>query len=313
MDPGGIVTEGNTRAIIAALLANLGIAVAKFVAWLATGAASMLAEAVHSVADSANQALLLWGGRAAQRPATPEHPFGYGRERYFWAFVVSVVLFLLGGVFAISEGVSKLSDPHELSSPGWAIGVLAMGMLLEGFSFRTAIVEAQAVRGNAGWWSFIRRAKSPELPVVLLEDAGALIGLALALVGVMLAAVTGNPVWDAAGSIAIGTLLCVISVVLSIEMKSLLIGESASKRHIETLTATLTGHPDVLRLIHLRTVHLGPDEILVAAKVELRADLDFAGVAATIDVVENALRERVPSIAYLYIEPDIHRGGDAGA
>ena len=305
------MTEGSTRAIVAALLANLGIAIAKFVAWGATGAASMLAEAVHSVADSANQALLLWGGRAAQRPASAEHPFGYGRERYFWAFVVSVVLFLLGGVFAISEGAKKLADPHELSSPGWAIGVLAVGFVLEGFSLRTAIREAQAVRGSASWWSFIRRAKSPELPVVLLEDTGALIGLALALIGVALAAVTGNPLWDAAGSIAIGTLLCVISVVLSIEMKSLLIGESASHDHVETLTATLTGHPDVLRLIHLRTVHLGPDEILVAAKVELRADLDFAGVAATIDLVEGALRAVVPSIAYLYIEPDVHRSDDA--
>ena len=305
------MTEGNTRAIVAALLANIGIAIAKFVAWMATGAASMLAEAVHSVADSANQALLLWGGRAAQRPATAEHPFGYGRERYFWAFVVSVVLFLLGGVFAISEGAQKLADPHDISSPGWAVGVLAVGFVLEGFSLRTAIREAQAVRGSASWWSFIRRAKSPELPVVLLEDSGALIGLALALTGVVLAAVTGNPLWDAAGSIAIGALLCVISVVLAIEMKSLLIGESASQHHIETLTATLTGHPDVLRLIHLRTVHMGPDEILVAAKVELRADLDFAGVAATIDVVEGALRAVVPSIAYLYIEPDVHRGDDA--
>lgn len=300
------MTEGNTRAIIAALLANLGIAVAKFAAWLATGAASMLAEAVHSVADSANQALLLWGGRAARRPATPEHAFGYGRERYFWAFVVSVVLFLMGGVFAITEGVGKLSDPHELSSPGWAIGVLLVGIVLEGFSFRTAIVEANAVRGNADWWSFIRHAKSPELPVVLLEDSGALIGLVLALIGVCLAAVTGNPVWDAVGSIAIGSLLCAISVVLSIEMKSLLIGESAKKQDVEAVSATLTGHPDVERLLHLRTVHVGPDRILVGAKLELRSDLDFAGVAATINAIEDAVRERVPAAKYIYLEPDIH-------
>jgi cation diffusion facilitator family transporter len=300
------MTDGNTRVILAALLANLGIAVAKFSAWLVTGAASMLAEAVHSVADSANQALLLWGGRAARRPETPEHPFGYGRERYFWAFVVSVVLFLMGGVFAIVEGASKLSDPHELTSPGWAVGVLLIGIVLEGFSFRTAIRESNAVRGDAGWWQFIRRAKSPELPVVLLEDTGALIGLVLALGGVCLASVTGNPLWDALGSIAIGTLLCLISIVLSIEMKSLLIGESASLRNVQAIREALESHPDVERLLHLRTVHVGPDQILVGAKLELRADLDFTGIARTINAVEDAVRLRVPSARYIYLEPDTH-------
>ncbi len=301
------MAEGSTRAILAALLANLGIAVAKLGAWLATGAASMLAEAVHSLADSANQALLLWGGRAASRPATPLHPFGYGRERYFWAFVVSLVLFLLGGVFAIAEGMNKLTDPHELSSPGWAIGVLAVAIALEGLSFRTAVRAAQSVRGNAGWWSFIRHSKSPELPVVLLEDTGALIGLILAMAGVCLASVTGDPVWDAAGSIAIGSLLCGIALVLSIEMKSLLIGESAGEHHIEALAATLSEHPGVERLIHLRTVHIGPDQILVGAKLELRADLDFSGVAETINAVEDRVRERIPEVAYIYLEPDIHQ------
>jgi cation diffusion facilitator family transporter len=301
------MTEGNTRAILAALLANLGIAVAKFCAWLVTGAASMLAEAVHSMADSANQALLLWGGRAARRPETPEHPFGYGRERYFWAFVVSVVLFLMGGVFAIAEGTSKLSDPHQLTSPGWAVGVLLVGIVLEGFSLRTAIRESNAVRGDAGWWRFIRRAKSPELPVVLLEDTGALIGLVLALGGVCLASVTGNPLWDALGSIAIGTLLCLISVVLSIEMKSLLIGESASRRDVQAIREALESHPDVERLLHLRTVHIGPDEILVGAKLELRADLDFAGIARTINAAEDAVRLRVPAARYIYLEPDTHK------
>ena len=301
------MTQGNTRAIIAALLANLGIAVAKFSAWLATGAASMLAEAVHSVADSANQVLLLWGGRAARRPETSEHPFGFGRERYFWAFVVSVVLFLLGGVFAIAEGVNKLSHPHDVSSPGWAVGVLLVGILLEGLSFRTALRAARAVRGDASWWRFIRRTKSPELPVVLLEDSGAMVGLTLALVGVCLTALTGNPAWDAAGSIAIGSLLCVIALVLSIEMKSLLIGESATKQDVEVLRATLTDHPDVERLIHLRTVHVGPDQVLVGAKLELQADLDFAGVADTINAIEEKVRERVPKAKYIYLEPDVHR------
>ncbi|MGI9592336.1 MAG: cation diffusion facilitator family transporter [Myxococcota bacterium] len=303
------MTEGSTRAIVAALLANLGIAVAKFAAWLATGAASMLAESVHSLADSANQALLLWGGRAARRPATAEHPFGYGRERYFWAFVVSVVLFLLGGVFAISQGIDKLSHPHELTSPGWAIGVLLMGIVLEGFSLRTAIVESNAVRGGASWSEFIRHSKNPELPVVLLEDTGAMIGLVLALASVCLAAFTGNPIWDALGSIAIGSLLCVIAVVLAVEMKSLLIGEAASQRDIALLRETLEGHAGVERLIHLRTVHLGPDQILVGAKLELLGELDFAGVVATLNAVEDEVRARVPSVAYIYVEPDLHHPG----
>jgi cation diffusion facilitator family transporter len=307
------MSEGNTRAIVAALLANLGIAIAKFSAWLATGAASMLAEAVHSVADSANQALLLWGGRAARRPATAEHPFGYGRERYFWAFVVSVVLFLMGGVFAISEGASKLSHPHELSSPGWAIGVLLVGIVLEGFSFRTAIVESNAVRGKAGWWAFVRRAKSPELPVVLLEDAGALIGLVLALAGVCLATLTGDPAWDAIGSIAIGVLLCVISVVLSIEMKSLLIGESASGKHVAAIREALEGQAEVRRLIHLRTVHVGPDQILVGAKLELAPELDGPGIARVINAAEDAVRARVPEAVYMYLEPDVHLSPGASA
>jgi len=303
------MASGNTRAIIAALLANLGIAAAKFAAWGATGAASMLAEAVHSVADSGNQALLLWGGRAARRVPTAEHPFGYGRERYFWAFVVSVVLFLMGGLFAISQGVQKLSDPAELSSLGWAVGVLLVGIVLEGFSFRTAIQAANAARGNTSWWRFIRLSKSPELPVVLLEDAGALFGLMLALVGICLATVTGNPIWDALGSIAIGSLLCVISIVLAVEMKSLLIGESASDRDLEILRAVLTEDPRVMRLIHLRTVHLGPDQLLVGAKLELQADLDFAGVAAAINSVEDAVRARLSSVALLYLEPDVHDPG----
>ena len=303
------MASGNTRAIIAALLANLGIAAAKFAAWGATGAASMLAEAVHSVADSGNQALLLWGGRAARRAPTAEHPFGYGRERYFWAFVVSVVLFLMGGLFAISQGVQQLSDPAELSSLGWAVGVPLLGIVLEGLSFRTAIQAANAVRGNTSWWRFIRLSKSPELPVVLLEDAGALVGLMLALVGICLATVTGNPIWDALGSIAIGSLLCVISIVLSVEMKSLLIGESASDHDLEILRAVLTEDPRVMRLIHLRTVHLGPDQLLVGAKLELQADLDFLGVAAAINSVEDAVRARLSSVALLYLEPDVHDPG----
>jgi cation diffusion facilitator family transporter len=299
------VTEGNRRAILAALLANLGIAVAKFAAWAVTGAASMLAEGVHSIADTANQALLLLGGARARRSPTPEHPFGYGRERYFWAFVVSVVLFLLGGLFGVSQGVEKLREPHAIASPGWAIGVLLGGILLESFSFRTAIVESNRVRGAASWWSFVRHTKNPELPVVLLEDAGALLGLVLALVGVSLAWTTGNSTWDALGSICIGALLTAIALVLASEMKSLLIGEAAAPGVLAEIRSGLLGSPGVRRLIHMRTVHLGPDQLLVAAKVELDGELDFAGVARAIDRAEAAVRQRVPQATLLYLEPDV--------
>ncbi|MFP6622589.1 MAG: cation transporter, partial [Myxococcota bacterium] len=214
---------GNRRAILAALAANLGIAVAKFVGWAMTGAASMLAEAVHSVADSGNQALLLWGNASAQRPPTDAHPFGFARERYFWAFVVSLVIFTLGALFAIYQGISKLIHPHEVTSPLVAVTILAAGIVMEGFSFRTAVVEAAKQKKQLGWWAFIRETKSPELPVVLMEDLGALVGLVVALAGIGLASLTGDPRFDAAGSIVIGVLLGVIATVLAVEMRSLLI------------------------------------------------------------------------------------------
>ncbi|MBT38658.1 MAG: cation transporter [Deltaproteobacteria bacterium] len=305
------MTEGNRRAILAALFANIGIALAKLAAWLATGAASLLAEAVHSFADVTNQALLLLGGVRAGREATPEHPFGYGRERYFWAFVVAIVLFLLGGLFAIAGGVEKLRHPHELVEPGWAIGVLLVGLVFEGFSFRTAIVESNKLRGSASWWSFVRRTKNPELPVVLLEDAGALLGLVIALGGVLLADLTGNSSWDALGSIGIGVLLTAISMVLAVEMKSLLIGESARARDQSAIRDALRAHPRVTRLLHMRTLHLGPEELLVAAKLELEPSLDFGGVARVLNELESAVRARLPSVGIMYLEPDLHDPGRA--
>ncbi len=299
------MTDGNRRAIIAALLANLGIAIAKFLAFLATGAASMLAESVHSVADTGNQLLLILGGVRAQRAPTPEHPFGYGRERYFWAFVVAMVLFSLGSLFAISQGIDKLRHPHELTSPGWAIGVLLAGLVLEGGSLRVAVREASRIRSGESWWEFVRHAKSPELPVVLLEDLGALLGLLIALAGVSLAFALGDPRFDAAGSIAIGVLLGVIAVVLAIEMKSLLIGESASPRIRRQILDSIEATPQVKRLINLRTLHLGPEELLVGAKVELEPALDFRAVAEAIDAIEERIRDRVPAARVIYIEPDI--------
>lgn len=301
--------QGSRRAIIAALLANLGIAVAKLVAFLFTGAASMLAETVHSLADTGNQALLLLGSRRARRPATPEHPFGYGRERYFWAFVVALVLFTLGSLFAIGEGIQKLREPHSLDSPQWALGVLAVAVVLETFSLRTAIREARCVKRSESWWSFVRHSKSPELPVVLLEDVGALLGLAFAALGVGLAMALGEPRYDALGSVAIGILLGVIAVVLAIEMKSLLIGEGAAPLEAAAIREAFEASPGILRVIHLRTLHLGPEELLVAAKVEVDPEQSAPEIAATIDGAERQVRARVPSARVIYVEPDVFRDG----
>lgn len=301
-----MAVEGSTRAIVAAMVANAGIAVAKFVAFLFTRSSSMLAESIHSVADTSNQGLLLFGGRRARREATPTHPFGYGRVRYFWSFVVALVLFSLGGLFALFEGVQKLRHPHDLVSPEWAIGVLLFGIVLEFFSFRTAIVESNRVRGDASWIEFIRHAKMPELPVVLLEDAGAMIGLFLALAGIGLAMATGNSAWDGIGTIAIGVLLVVIAIVLAIEMKSLLIGESASASDLAAITSALTGAAGIVRLIHLRTQHLGPDELLVAGKVQLARTMTFGEVADAIDGAERAVRDAVPAARVIYLEPDTY-------
>jgi cation diffusion facilitator family transporter len=293
--------------VFAALGANVGIAVAKIVAFLLTGAASMLAEAVHSLADTANQGLLLLGSARAQRDATGSHPFGFGRERYFWAFIVALVLFLLGGVFAIVEGIDKLGNPHDLESPAIALAVLGISLVLESFSLRTAIAEASEARGTRGWWAFIRHSKAPELPVVLLEDTGALAGLTLAFVGVGLGALTGDARWDAVGSLGIGVLLVVIAVILVIEMKSLLIGESASPADQEAIRRAVESSPSVRRIIHLRTEHLGPEELLVGVKIELDHHLTMPEVAARIDEAEARLRAAVPTARLVYVEPDVAR------
>ena len=298
--------HGSRKAIFAALLANLGIAVAKFIGFLITGAASLLAESVHSVADSGNQALLILGGNRAAREATPERPFGYGRERYFWAFVVALVLFSFGGLFAAYEGYQKLSEPHELESPLVAVGILVFAIVVESLSLRMAVQAANVTRGGQSWWSFIRHSKSPELPVVLLEDLGAEIGLFLALLGVGLAELTGDPRWDATGSLAIGVLLIAIALLLAVEMKSLLVGEGASPADTVAIRHAIVGAPDVRRLIHLRTEHLGPEELLVGAKVELERGLSFAEVVAAINTTEDRVRAAVPAAQVIYLEPDIY-------
>jgi len=299
--------DGSRRAIAAAFSANLAIAIAKLAAFLVTGAASLLAEAVHSLADTTNQGLLILGIARAKQEATPEHPFGFGRERYFWAFVVAMVLFSLGSVFAIHEGIDKLRDPREVVSPAVAIGVLVLAIALESWSFRTAIVAADSVRGNKSWWSFIRRSKSPELPVILLEDLGALLGLVIALVAISLSAVFGDPRFDAIGSIAIGGLLGVIAAILAVEMKSLLIGESATAEIREAIRRSIEESPMVRNLIHMRTLHLGPDELLVAIKVEFDGGLDLGALASAINDLESAIRRQTPIARMIYVEPDIAR------
>lgn len=298
-------TSGSKKAIIAALLANFGIALAKLFGFIMTGASSMLAEAIHSTVDSGNQLLLLLGGRKASRVPDAEHQFGYGRERYFWAFVVAIVLFSLGGVFSIYEGISKVRHPHELEQPAWAIGILIVAIILETVSLRTALHEARPHRKGASLVKFIRRTKSPELPVVILEDIAAEIGLFIALGAVSMSAITGNALWDASGTIIIGILLVCIATVLGIEMKSLLIGESASPEDQTAIRSAIETSDHVKKLINLRTEHIGPEDLLVAAKVHFDESLTIRQLAQVIDSVEAGVRSAVPSVNRLFIEPDV--------
>jgi cation diffusion facilitator family transporter len=297
------------KAVIAALAANVGIAIAKFAAFLLTGSASMLAEAVHSVADTGNEVLLLIGAGRSRRARTTEHPFGFGRERYFYAFVVAVMLFTVGAVFSIYDGVHKIVSGGELSSPYVAYVVLGVSMILESFSLRTAIRESNEVRGDRSWRQFVHLTKTPELPVVLLEDSAALIGLALAFLGVLLSQLTGNDKWDGVGSVAVGVLLGCAAFIVGYETKSLLIGESASEEMSARIVASLEAGPEPFRLIHLRTSHISPDSLLVAAKIGVPPELTAAELAAGINAAEQRVRAAVPIAETIYLEPDIYRPG----
>ncbi|WP_149084481.1 MULTISPECIES: cation diffusion facilitator family transporter [Microbacterium] len=302
--------SGGSKAIVAAFLANLGIALAKFLAWALSGSASMLAEAIHSVADSGNQLLLMRGGRKAKRHADRAHPFGYGRERYVYAFVVSIILFSVGGLFAIYEGVEKLTHPHEIDQTWWwlPLVVLLIAIGLESFSLRTAVRESNVLREKGqSWFSFVRRSKAPELPVVLLEDVGALTGLTFALLGVGLTLLTGNPVFDALGTVMIGALLVLIAIVLGIETKSLLVGEGATPADYDRIVDAINDGPEIEKIIHMKTLYLGPDELMVAAKIALRADKPLREVADDIDEIEERIRTAVPVARVVYIEPDVYR------
>jgi cation diffusion facilitator family transporter len=298
--------SGGSKAIIAALLANTGIAITKFIAFLFSGSSAMLAESVHSLADSGNQALLLLGGRKSRKAADETHPFGYGRERYVYAFVVAIILFSVGGVFSIYEGIDKLQHPHELEVPWLPILVLSIAIVLESFSLRTAIRESNHVRGRQNWIQFIRHAKAPELPVVLLEDVAALLGLVFAFAGVGLTIVTGNPMWDAIGTLAIGVLLVSVAVILGIETKSLLVGEGANPGDVDSIRDAINANSSVEALIHMKTLYLGPDELLVAAKVAFASKTKLADVARCIDDVEASIRAAVPIARVIYIEPDVY-------
>jgi cation diffusion facilitator family transporter len=293
-----VSTEGGTKAVIAALAANTGIAITKFGAFFVTGSSSMLSEAIHSVADSGNQVLLLVGGRRSKREADDQHQFGYGRVRYVYAFVVSIVLFCLGGLFSLYEGLHKIREPEELTSPAVAFVVLGIAIVLEGFSFRTAVKEANKSRGSKSLGRFVRDARQPELPVILLEDAGALIGLLF---------VTGDGRWDGIGALAIGALLLVIAVFLALEMSSMLVGESAVPEQTAAIREALESEPSVTRIIHMRTLHTGPDEVMVAAKIGVTGTDTAASVADAIDSAEARIRAAVPEARWIYLEPDLDR------
>jgi cation diffusion facilitator family transporter len=303
-----VSTEGGLKAVVAALIANAGIAVSKFVAFAFTGSSSMLSEAIHSVADSGNQVLLLIGNKRARQPADAQHPFGYGRRRYVYGFIVAIVLFLVGGMFSLYEGIHKWQNPEPLNDWWIAVVVLLIAIGLEGYSFRTAFREANKSRGNRSLLGFVRASRQPELPVILLEDAGALVGLMLALSGVSAAVITGDGRFDAVGAMGVGTLLIVIAIFLAIEMVEMLIGESALPEEVDAIRAALEGSDGVERVIHLRTMHVGPDELLVAAKIAIHHSDTGREIAADIDNAEKALRAAVPTARYIFLEPDLDRG-----
>jgi len=299
-------TEGSKKAILAAMLANLGIAIAKFIAWGLSGSSSMLGEGVHSLADTGNQILLLRGGSVSKKKPDADHPFGFGRERYVYAFVVSIILFSVGGVFSLYEGVDKIQHPHELENAWIPVAVLLVAMVLESFSLLTAVRESNRVRGKDSWIAFIRHAKAPELPVVLLEDVAALTGLLFAFVGIVLTIATGDAVWDAIGTICIGVLLVLVAIVLGIETKSLLVGEGATADDTVRIRDAINADSDVESLIHMKTLYLGPEELLVAAKVAFPTKMKLAEVAAAINSLEARVRAEVPIARVIYIEPDVY-------
>ena len=293
------------KTILAALIANLGIAIAKFIGFAVTKSSTMLAEGIHSSEDSANQLLLLLGTQRAKREPSSKHPFGYGRERYFWSFVVALILFSLGSLFAIYEGIEKIRHPHALNNASWAIGILIFGIFIESFSFRTAIVEARTIKGESTWSKFVVRSKQPEIPVVLLEDDGALFGMVIALAAISLVKITGEPIWDGFGTLSIGVLLGVIAIILAREMHSLIIGEAASEKDLSKIVNIIENNSQVAQLVEMRTQHLGPDEILIGVRVAFRENLQTKEIANLINQLEADIRIELKNAGPIFIEPEI--------
>ena len=292
------------RAILFALGANFALAVAKGVAAFVTGSSAMLAETVHSLADCANQGLLLLGLKQARRPPSPEYPLGYGKAIYFWSFLVAVMLFTVGGMFSLYEGIHKLQSPEPLEQWWWAAGVLVFGIVAESISMRACLQEVNKSRGDRGLWQWFRESRQAELVVIFGEDAAALFGLVFALIAILIAVVTGNPVWDAVGTIAIGVLLIVVAVFVAIEVKALLIGQSIDPARQKEMLAFLEGRPEVVRIINLLTLQLGTDA-LVSVHAQMRESDDAQVLAAQIDNVERDLKQAFPEVRFSFFEPDI--------
>ena len=296
----------STRAILFALGANFAIAVAKGVAAFITGSSAMLAETVHSLADCGNQGLLLLGMRQAKRASSPEYPLGHGKAIYFWSFLVAVMLFTVGGMFSLYEGIHKLQHPEPLKQWYWAAGVLVFGIVAEGISMRACLQEVNKSRGDRGLWQWFRESRQSELVVIFGEDLAALLGLFFALVAVLLAVATGNPVWDAVGTIVIGVLLIVIAVLVAVEVKAMLIGQSIDPLREGEIREFIQSRPEVTRVISLISLQLG-NEAMVAVQAQMRESQDAPTLAAQIDAVEQAMKARFPEVRWSFFEPDLSR------
>jgi len=293
----------SVRTILYALGANLAIAAAKSAAAVFTGSSAMLAEAIHSFADSGNQGLLLWGMKQAKRPPSPDYPLGWGKALFFWSFVVALVLFSLGGLFSVYEGWHKLAQPEPLAYAWVAVAVLAFGLAAETVSLRACLHEVNKVRGERTLWRWFRESRQSELVVIFGEDLAALLGLALALTAILLTIYTGNPMWDAFGSIAIGVVLVVVAILVGIEIKALLIGQSAEPETEARLREALQRQPGVARVYRMITMQLGTS-LMVAVKVKMKAAA-ARDMIADINRAEAALRAEFPEIQWLFFEPDV--------
>lgn len=296
------------RAIFTALAANVGIAISKFIAFLLTGATSLLAESVHSLVDSSNQILLLVGSHQSKRKATRAHPFGYGRAHFLYAFIVSIVLFSMGGMFAIYEGIHKIQEPTVINQVIIAYAVIVLSMIFEGAALRTALREARSFKPKSqSWWTFLQETKSINHIVLALEDSAALIGLTIAGLGVTLSYVTGNPVWDGVSTLLIGALLICVAVVLFREAQSLLIGEAADAATERKIRKTTLEIKDIDRVVDLKTLYTGPQELFIAMKVTVGRNDEAHAISRAIDEVEARLRQEFPIARLIYIEPDIYK------